>query len=95
MLPANIHHHRLLPAEHEVTDGGAQGHGQTEPDVVRHEDEHQAVGQHDLYKLKNCLKEVTPGEDAGLDDLDLVRPAPPLGVGGNIRVRSRPAISLS
>ena len=48
MFSAHVHHHGLLPAEHEVAGGGAQGHGQAQPDVVRHEDQHETVGQHDL-----------------------------------------------
>ena len=108
VFSTNIHHHGLFPPEHEVPAGGAQSHGQAEPDVVRHEDQHEAVRQYDLkfrtvrmflntvvglvfwavlneiltssshlYKLKYCLQEVTPGEDAGLDDLHLLPPGPP------------------
>ena len=48
VFSANIHHHGLLPAEHEVADGSPEGDGEAEPDVVSHEDEHETVGEHDL-----------------------------------------------
>ena len=43
-----VHHGGALPAEDEVTRAGTEHQGQTQPDVVGHEDQHQAVGDEHL-----------------------------------------------
>lgn len=58
----DIHYHRLLPTEQEVSDGGAQHHRAAQPDIVSHEDQHQKVRQHDLYYVQKRLEQVHPGQ---------------------------------
>ena len=39
----NVHNHRFLPAKKEITNGRTKNYGETQPDVVSHEDKHQEV----------------------------------------------------
>ena len=48
----HVHNGVLAPAEQKVADGGPQHGGQTQPRVVRHDDEHQQVGQGDLQEVE-------------------------------------------
>ena len=86
VFPSSIYQDGLLPAEHEVTCRRPQGHRQAQPDVVGHEDQHEAVGENylqpglrersedrDQYldKLEDSLQQMTSGQDLGLNDLHL------------------------
>ena len=86
VFPSSIQQDGLLPAEHEVTCRRPQGHRQAQPDVVGHEDQHEAVGENylqpqrrersedrDQYldKLEDSLQQMTSGQDLGLNDLHL------------------------
>lgn len=44
----DVHHHSSLPAKQEVAGAGTDDDGEAEPDVVGHEDQHEAVGDEDL-----------------------------------------------
>lgn len=53
-----VHDNRFLPAEEEVTNGGAQDNHQAEPHVVCHEDQHEQEGQRHLEHVQQCLEQV-------------------------------------
>ena len=67
-----VHHHCSLPAKQEVAEACAEDDSETEPDVVGHEDEHEAVGDEDLQHVKNCLYQVTGGEHSGTGDTKIM-----------------------
>lgn len=54
----DVHHNRLLPAEEEIARPGPRRHSDAEISVVRHEDEHEEVTDHDLDDVQNGLQEV-------------------------------------
>lgn len=54
----DIHDHRLLPAEQEVTEGGTEDHGHAQPRVVRHEDQHQQEAERHLEDVQERLEQV-------------------------------------
>lgn len=54
----HVDDHRLFPAEQEVPEGGTEHHGQAEPRVVRHEDQHQQEAQRDLEDVQERLEQV-------------------------------------
>lgn len=53
-----IDNHRLPPAEQEVADSGAQHHGNAEPNVVGHKDQHQHEGERHLQYVEPGLIEM-------------------------------------
>lgn len=53
-----IDNHRLPPAEQEVAHSGAQHHGNAEPNVVRHKDQHQHKGERHLQDVETGLIEM-------------------------------------
>lgn len=56
----------LLPAENKETESGAEQDRQAQPHVVRHEDQHEEVGQQELHGVQDCLDQVHgPGHAAG------------------------------
>jgi len=63
----DVNDQRLLPAEKEVAKPCPQDDCQTEPDVVRHEDEHQEVGQDHLHHVQYRLPRVHPTQHLHLD----------------------------
>lgn len=54
----DVDNHRLLPAKQEVTEGGTEHHGQAQPRVVRHEDQHQQEAQRHLDDVQERLEQV-------------------------------------
>lgn len=54
----DVDNHRLFPAKQEVTEGGTEHHGQTQPRVVRHEDQHQQEAQRHLDDVQERLEQV-------------------------------------
>ena len=52
MICSNIHDHSLLPAKDEVSSPSPQGDTETQPGVVGHEDQHEAVGEPHLATAK-------------------------------------------
>jgi len=54
----DVHHVALLPAEEEVADGAAQDDGQARPHIVRHDDQHQQVGERQLDAVQQRLDKV-------------------------------------
>lgn len=54
----DIHHNGLFPAEEEIARPCPCGHRDAEVPVVRHEDEHEEVTDHDLDDVQHGLQEV-------------------------------------
>lgn len=48
----------FIPSKAKIPSPGTQGHGNRQPDVVRHKDQHQEVGQDELYHVKDGLSNV-------------------------------------
>lgn len=48
----------FLPAEKEVAASGAKHNSQTQPYIVRHEDQHQQEAQRNLDDVQQCLVDV-------------------------------------
>lgn len=61
----HVDDHRLLPAEQEIAAGGSDDDGQAQPDVVRHEDEHQQERDGDLEDVQERLVQVHRREHGG------------------------------
>ena len=53
----------LHPREAEVSEGAAGRDGETDVDVVRHEDEHQHEADPQLDKVESCLNDVAHFDD--------------------------------
>ena len=51
----DIHDNRSLPAKEEVAGSSSQDDGKTQPDVVRHEDQHQTVADKHLNDMEDRL----------------------------------------
>ena len=51
----DIHDDRSLPAKEKVAGSSSQDDGQTQPDVVGHEDQHQTVADKHLNNMEDCL----------------------------------------
>jgi hypothetical protein len=47
-----VHNKRFFPSKEEVSSSSTHGHGQAQPDIVSHENEHKEVGQNDLKHVK-------------------------------------------
>ena len=60
-----VDHRRPLPAEQEVPKSGAESDGQTQIEVVGHEDQHQEVGKNELYDVQQRLDQVADGTHSG------------------------------
>lgn len=48
----------FFPAKQEISAGSADDNGQTQPNVVRHKDEHQQKGNGDLQDVQQRLEAV-------------------------------------
>lgn len=55
----------LPPAEEEVPGGQAGHQGRAQPRIVRHEDQHEQVGERHLQQVQQRLREVGPGPHVG------------------------------
>jgi len=51
----DVNDDRFTPAEEKVAHAGAENHGQTQPHIVRHEDQHEAVGEEHLDHVQEGL----------------------------------------
>ena len=65
-----LHHDILLPPEGKVPRRDASQRGQAQPGVVRHEDQHEEVGQRHLDGVQAGLGQVQLGKQASLHGLD-------------------------
>lgn len=59
----HIDDHRLLPSEQEVADHRPEHDRDTQPGVVRHEDQHQHQRERDLHEMQEALVEMQHAED--------------------------------
>lgn len=53
-----------FPPEGEIANRGPQHYGQAQPGVVRHEDQHEEVGQRQLQHVQECQDQV------GLEEIE-------------------------
>ena len=65
-----LKHNRLLPSKAKVSESHAEDDGQTQPAVVRHEDEHEEVGDEQLDHVEQGLDHVEPAPHVRLQGLD-------------------------
>ena len=49
-----------LPSKHKITKASSQSDSNTQPDIVRHEDQHEEITDCDLDNVQECLKKVVP-----------------------------------
>lgn len=54
----DIHHHRLFPAEEEVSSASSCSHSDAQVPVVGHEDQHQEVADHHLDDVQHSLQQM-------------------------------------
>jgi hypothetical protein len=53
-----IDNYRFPPSKQEVSDAGSEDDAEAQPDVVRHEDQHEAVTDEHLNHVKHGLYKV-------------------------------------
>lgn len=51
----DVNDDRFLPSKHKITDGSTDDHCQTQPHIVRHENQHEQKAQRHLYDVQKCL----------------------------------------